>query len=60
MDVEEAQLLRRCSMKKKKKKKKRHVEQYDMPENINASAYLSGTRYGLARRAPDIDVSALR
>lgn len=40
--------------------KKWHVEQYDMPQIIDASAYLSRTRYGLARKAPDIDVSALR
>jgi hypothetical protein len=31
-----------------------------MPQIIDASAYLSRTRYGLARKAPDIDVSALR
>ena len=57
MDIE-AQLLHRCFMKKKKKK--RHVEQTDMQQIINVSAYLSRTHYGLARVAPDIDVSALR
>lgn len=56
MAIEEAQLLYRCFMKKKK----RHVEQSDMPQIINVSAYLSRTHYGLARVAPDIDVSALR
>jgi len=54
MDIEEAQLLRRCSMKK------RHVEQCDMSGIINVSAYLSSTHCGLARKALDIDVSALR
>ena len=43
-----------------RKKKKRHVEQYDRPGIINVTAYLSRTHYGLARVAPDIDVSALR
>ena len=57
MDIE-AQLLHRCSMKKKKKK--RHVEQYDRPGIINVTAYLSRTYCGLARKAPGIDVSALR
>lgn len=42
------------------RKKKRHVEQSDMPQIINVSAYLSRTHYDLARVAPDIDVSALR
>lgn len=56
MDIE-AQLLHRCSMKKKKK---RHVEQYDRPGIINVTAYLSRTYCGLARKAPGIDVSALR
>ena len=41
-------------------RKKRHVEQSDMPQIINVSAYLSRTYCGLARKAPCIDVSALR
>ena len=43
-----------------RKKKKRHVEQYDRPRIINVTAYLSRTYCGLARKAPGIDVSALR
>ena len=58
MDIE-AQLLHRFYIKKKKKKK-RHVEQYDRPGIINVTAYLSRTYCGLARKAPGIDVSALR